>query len=102
MGDPGTRYSREFRAEAVSQVIDRGYTVVEVAKRIGVSENSLYRWVGRVREQRDGKSGGGSTAELAAENARLRSELKRTQEERDILRKAAAYFAKESERGTPS
>ena len=99
MGNPGTRYSSEFKAEAVSQVIDRGYSVSEVAKRIGVSVHSLYRWVRRARVD---QAGTGSRSDLAAEVARLKSELKRTQEERDILRKAAAYFAKESERGTPS
>ena len=99
MGGPGTRYSKEFKAEAVAQVIDRGYSVREVAKRIGVSGHSLYQWVKRVRQQ-SGQSS--SSADLATENARLKLELKRAQEERDILRKAAAYFAKESERGTPS
>lgn len=99
MGGPGTRYSKEFKAEAVAQVIDRGYGVGEVAKRIGVSEHSLYQWVRRARQQSDPSD---NSADLAAENARLKLELKRAQEERDILRKAAAYFAKESERGTPS
>ena len=88
MGNPGTRYSKEFKAEAVSQVIDRGYTVVEVAQRIGVSEHSLYRWIRLAREQADGTIPAGSPNELTAEVARLKSELKRTQEERDILRKA--------------
>lgn len=101
MGDPGTRYSEEFKAEATSQVIDRGYAVREVAKRIGVAEHSLYRWVRRERDRRE-ESGNASQSDLAAENARLKLELKRTQEERDILRKAAAYFANQSEPGTPS
>jgi transposase len=99
MGGPGTRYSTEFKTEAVSQVIDRGYSVSEVAKRIGVSEHSLYQWVKRARTRAEQS---GDSTDLAAENARLKRELKRAQEERDILRKAAAYFAKESERGTPS
>jgi transposase len=43
MGDPGSRYSKEFKDEAAAQVIDRGYAVREVAKSIGVSEHSLYR-----------------------------------------------------------
>ncbi len=101
MGDPGTRYSEEFKSEATNQVIERGYSVREVAKRIGVTEHSLYRWVRQERERRE--DGGGATAsDLAAENARLKLELKRAQEERDILRKAAAYFANQSEPGTPS
>lgn len=99
MGDPGSRYSKEFTDEAVAQVIDRGYAVREVAKRIGVSEHSLYRWVRRARK--DVEESGGSE-DLLAENARLKRELKRVQQERDILRKAAVYFANQSERGTPS
>jgi transposase len=102
MGNPGTRYSIEFKAEAVSQVIDRGYSVREVASRIGVSEHSLYRWVRRARKVDEVGTDGKTVAELATENVKLKSELRRAQEERDILRKAAAYFAKESERGTPS
>ena len=103
MGDPGTRYSKEFKQEAVGQVIERGYSVRDVAARIGVSEHSLYRWVRKERQARTGTAQpSGSAEELAAEVARLKSELKRTQEERDILRKAAAYFANQSEPGTPS
>ena len=101
MGEPGTGYSEEFKAEATSQVIDRRYSVREVARRIGVSEHSLYRWVRRERERcEDG--GAERASDLATENARLKLELKRSQEERDILRKAAAYFANQSEPGTPS
>lgn len=101
MGSPGTRYSEEFKAEAASQVIDRGYSVREVAKRVGVTDHSLYRWVRDERERRD-EGGKASQSDLAAENARLKLELRRVQEERDILRKAAAYFANQSEPGTPS
>jgi transposase len=102
MGSPGTRYSKEFKAEAVNQVIDRGYSVREVAERIGVSQHSLYAWVRRERAAEAEASHAGSPSELAAEVARLTSELKRTQEERDILRKAAAYFENQSDPGTPS
>ena len=87
------KYSDEFIAEAVKQVRERGYSVQEVARRIGVSPKSLYRWVKVSR-------GGNATSELDAmrrEVARLKAELKRTEEERDILKKAAAYFAKASE-----
>jgi transposase len=102
MGNPGIRYSSEFKTEAVSQVIDRGYSVKDVAERIGVSQHSLYLWVKRARAAASDSDQSGSPRELAAEVARLKSELRRTQEERDILRKAAAYFANQSERGTPS
>jgi transposase len=86
------RYTAEFKAEAVKQVTERGHTVKDVAKRLGVSPYSLYEWVGGVRKLRHDKS----DESLRVENARLKSELKRTEEERDILKKAAAYFAKGS------
>ena len=47
----GTRYTDEFKAEAVKQVIDRGYGVIEVAHRLGVSDKSLYVWLKRARQQ---------------------------------------------------
>jgi transposase len=85
------RYTEEFKSAAVAQVKDRGYSVSEVSKRLGVSVKSMYTWLAEAR-------GGASktTDDLRTENARLRSELKRVEEERDILKKAAAYFAKTS------
>lgn len=85
------RYTKEFKAEAVAQVTERGYSVREVSERLGVSLKSMYAWV---REARGGT--GKHTGDLQTENARLRAELKRVEEERDILKKAAAYFAKAS------
>ncbi len=85
------RYTKEFKAEAVAQVIERGYSVREVSERLGVSLKSMYAWV---RESRGGADK--HTGDLQVENARLRAELRRVEEERDILKKAAAYFAKAS------
>ena len=86
------KYTEEFKSEAVKQVRERGYSVQEVARRIGVSPKSLYLWVKQSR--------GGHVANemdvVRRENARLKAELKRVEEERDILKKAAAYFAKAS------
>jgi len=87
------RYPEEFKIEAVKQVTERGHPVAEVASRIGVSRHSLYEWLKRYslppveRSELQGQ---------AAEIRRLKSELKRVSEERDILKKAAAYFAKEA------
>lgn len=87
------RYPEEFRIEAVKQVTERGHAVADVAARIGVSQRSLYEWLKRYgvpeveRNEQQGQ---------AAEIRRLKAELKRVSEERDILKKAAAYFAKES------
>lgn len=89
------RYSEEFKREAVKQVTERGHSVSDVSERLGVSSNSLYAWVSISKGSKD-KSTSGSTDAIRRENARLKSELKRVEEERDILKKAAAYFAKES------
>lgn len=86
------RYTKEFKEEAVKQVAERGYPVTEVAARLGVSAYSLYKWVGGCRGIRGKKR----EDDLLAENAKLKAELRRVQEERDILKKAAAYFAKAS------
>jgi transposase len=87
----GKRYTDEFRIEAVRQVTERGHTVSEVASRLGISIHSLYAW----RRQLD-KPAVVQRAEVDqnAEVRRLKAELRRVTEERDILKKAAAYFAK--------
>jgi transposase len=90
------RYSPEFKDEAVRQIIERGYTVAEVSERLGVSSHSLYKWVKAVKPDKTEQD----TAELVeakSEILRLRAQLRRTEEERDILKKAARYFAKEPE-----
>ena len=90
------RYTEEFREEAVRQVLDRGYAVKDVAENLGVSKHSLYKWLRLIRpspaKQRDEE-----LLEAKREVLKLRAELRRTQEERDILKKAAAYFAREPE-----
>lgn len=87
----GKRYSDEFKAEAAKQVLEQGRPVRDVATRLGVSIHSLYAWV---REQRKLPSISQADGSLAAENRRLQAEVRRLTEERDILKKAAAYFAK--------
>ena len=88
------RYSPEFKEEAVRQITQRGYSVKEISERLGVSTHSLYKWV---QESRSGTTDTDNLAAIKLENQKLKSELRRTQEERDILKKAAAYFAKEPE-----
>lgn len=90
------RFTPEFKEEAVRQVVDRGYSVAEVAARVGVSTHSLYQWVKAVKPDNTEKQ----AAELndaKSEILRLRAQLRRVEEERDILKKAARYFAKEPE-----
>ena len=92
------RYTDEFRTEAVRQVIERGFNAAEVAARIGVSKHTLYDWVRRARQMAAPAPGAsdasGPGKNDSAEVRRLKAELKRVTEERDILKKAAAYFAK--------
>ena len=88
----GTRYTAEFKAEAIKQITERGYGVVEVAKRLGISDKSLYAWLKKSRENDLPNS-----KDIVApkqELQRMKMELKRTTEERDILKKAATYFAR--------
>ena len=90
------RFTPEFKQEAVRQVVNRGYSVAEVSARLGVSSHSLYKWVKAVKPDMTEKQ----TAELIeakSEILKLRAQLRRTEEERDILKKAARYFAKEPE-----
>ena len=90
------RHSPEFKDEAVRQIVERGYTVAEVSERLGVASHSLYKWVKAVKPDKTERD----TAELVeakSEILRLRAQLRRTEEERDILKKAARYFAKEPE-----
>ena len=85
------RYTDEFKIEAVRQVADRGFKVANVAERLGITTHSLYAWI-----RTFGKPGVVQRVERdqSAEVRRLKSELRRITQERDILKKAAAYFAR--------
>lgn len=87
------RYPEEFKIEAVKQITEKRYSVAEVSSRLGVSQHSLYEWIKRYSLPEAERS---EVQSQQAELRRLRAELKRVTEERDILKKAAAYFAKES------
>ena len=87
-------YTEEFKRDAVSQVKDRGYSVREVAERLGICTKSLYTWV---RKYHQPPKAVAEDKAQAAEIRRLRSELARVKEERDILKKATAYFARDAD-----
>ena len=89
-------YTPEFKDEAVRQVLDRGYTVAEISQRLGVSSHSLYKWVKAVKPDTT-QQHATELIEAKSEILTLRAQLRRTEEERDILKKAARYFAKEPE-----
>ena len=92
------RYPEEFKIQAVKQVTEKKLPVSEVAARLGVSVHSLYAWVKRYTKPQEQRV---EEDDQSAQVRRLRAELKRVTEERDILKKAAAYFAKECGRSTP-
>ena len=80
------QYTDEFRAEAVKQVLERGFTVVDMAARIGLPKHTLYDWVQKTKAGRP--AAGSAPAETdSAEVRRLKAELRRVTEERDILNK---------------
>ena len=85
------RYTEEFKLGAVAQVTDKGHSVTSVAGRLGVSTKSLYDWVKRYGDKSDRSAGSADAAEVK----RLKAELRRVTEERDILKKATAFFAKD-------
>ena len=90
-------YTKEFKADAVGLVIEQGYSSAEVGRRLGVSENNVNRWVRQYRDQHEIAATEGLTREqLESELKRLRKENKRLEMEREILKKAAAFFANES------
>ena len=91
------KFTHEFKDDAVSLVIDQGYSCAEVARRLGVPGNNVNRWVREYRQRHEVESADGlSRDEMEAELKRLRKENKRLEMERDILKKAAAFFASES------
>jgi len=100
MADTPTRRARrqftdEFKAGAVRLVLDEGKTVSAAARDLDLTETALREWVKRARADRTHGRSGLTTAERE-ELARLRKENRILQEERDILKKAAAFFAKQS------
>ena len=88
------RYTEEFKIEAVKQVTERGYSVAEVAKRLGTTTHSLYAWLKRYEVPQPRQA---NRVDDQTEIAKLKAELRRATEERDILKKAAAYFANNHE-----
>ncbi len=91
------RFSREFKVEAVRLVVERGVSAAQAARDLGIHINVLRTWV---REQRADPThafpGNGQQKPEDAEITQLKREVARLKMERDILKKAAAYFAKES------
>jgi len=90
-------YTPEFKAEAVKLVTEQGYSVAEAARSLGITGNLIRNWKHALNAQDDqAVPGRGKLSPFEEENRRLRAENKRLLAERDILKKAAAFFAKEA------
>ena len=90
------KYTQEFKDEAVKLITNQGYSFAEAGRNLGVNPNVLSRW----KKEIEGIEGSGlstsNAVSVQAELKRLRKENKRLRMEREILKKAAAFFAKES------
>lgn len=95
---PDRKYTGEFREAAVRQVLDGGRSVPQVARSLEMSDKTLANWVMKARKGQPllKRALARPVDDVQAENARLRQENARLKIEKEILKKAAAYFAKES------
>jgi transposase len=88
------KFSDEFKEEAVKLVTDQGYKISEAARNLGIHDTQLRRWVkAKTSEEKPSTV---SMSQLQSELKQLRRENERLRMEREILKKAAAFFAKES------
>lgn len=86
------RFSPDFKKDAVALVTEQGYSVAKAAQAVGVSENNLRRWKKELEQETSGER---LNTDERAELARLRRENKELRMEKEILKKASAFFAKE-------
>lgn len=87
-----TQYTKEYKEEAVALVREQGYSVPEAAKSLGINANILYRWKEKLEEELEGKS---LSIDERTELTKLRKEIKNLRMEKEILKKASAFFARE-------
>ena len=90
------KYTQEFKEEAVNLITEQGYQIAEAARNLGVNVNMLGRWKREVEGGGEAVPGLQGGAAMQTELTRLRKENKRLKMEREILKKAAAFFAKET------
>lgn len=89
------RFSPEFKSEAVRLVLEEGYSIAEASRNLDIHENVLRNWIAKTKEESLSSLAG--VEDPRSEVLRLRKEVKRLRMEREILKKAAAFFARESQ-----
>ena len=91
------KYSKEFKLDAVSLVLEQGYSRAEASRSLDIKANMLGRWV-KEHQEEDGQAfrGNGKLTPEQEEVRTLRAQVKRLQMEKDILKKATVFFAKET------
>jgi len=92
MTNKRNEYSEEFKQQAIALVTEGGRVAAHVADELGIKKNTLYNWIANHNSPAQSQS----ESQLQRENKKLKKQLKQAELERDILKKAAAYFAKES------
>ena len=92
------QYTKEFKLDAISLVLDQGFTIAEAARSLGIRANMLGRWVKESQADNNGQAfrGNGKLTPEQEEIRRLRIENKQLKLERQILKEAAVFFAKET------
>ncbi|WP_439427718.1 transposase [Micromonospora sp. LA-10] len=93
-----SKYPEEFRRQAAALVLDSGRTLRDVGRELGVNHETLRNWVDRMRQERDGGRASDLAADERAELVRLRRQVAQLELEKEILKKAAVFFARETER----
>lgn len=91
----GKRYSEDFKRDAVKLILEQGYSYLKASKNLGVNKETLRRWVELFADEVKCEAGL-TKQDLIKEIQRLRKKTKKLEEEKEILKKAAAFFAKEA------
>ncbi len=98
MGSPRRKYTKEFKLEAVNLVIEQGRSVTDVARSLGVNASVIHQWKRKFLENGEvsfpGNGNRQTGNEVAEELRRVRKELAEVKQDREILKKAAAFFAR--------
>ena len=90
------KHSKEFKQDAVRLVTEQGYAIAEAARNLGLNANMLARWKKEAEESEDAFRGNGKLTQEQLELRQLRSENRQLRLEREILKKATAFFVNES------